>query len=62
MCVPYKFLTRPAGQDWRNERSVGVKDEQEGSGPRKKERTRSQRWRTGGYERDGRSGEGADGG
>lgn len=31
MCVRHKFLIWPAGQDWRNELSVGVKDEQEGA-------------------------------
>lgn len=34
MCVPHKFPSWPAGQDRRNEQSVGVKDEQERAGSR----------------------------
>lgn len=34
MCVPHNFLSWPAGQDWGNEQSVNVEDEQEGAGLR----------------------------
>ncbi len=34
MLVPHNFLSWPAGQDWRNEQSVCVEDEQEGAGLR----------------------------
>lgn len=34
ICVPHNFLSWPAGQDWRNEQSVNVEDEQEGAGLR----------------------------
>lgn len=35
MCVLHKFPSWPAGQEWRNEQSVGVKDKPEGAGSRR---------------------------